>query len=106
MLWPAEPSRPTTEEMKTTRPRRSFSMPLDARLATRHEPARLVSTTEVNSSSVIRMISWSLVTPALATSTSTGPCSASASVKAVSTDAASVTSHRTPNRPSGGSPER
>ena len=41
--------------------------------------------------------------PALATSTSTGPPSfSSASVKAASTDAVSVTSQRTPGRPSGG----
>ena len=59
--------------MNTTRPRRSCSIPLDARFATRHEPARLVSTTSAKSSSDIRMISWSRVTPALATSTSTGP---------------------------------
>ena len=44
--------------------------------------------------------------PALATSTSTGPCSASISSKAASTVPASVTSHVTPRKPLGGSPER
>ena len=44
--------------------------------------------------------------PALATSTSTGPCAASTSVNAASTDSASVTSHFTPSTPSGGSPLR
>ncbi|SLJ58023.1 Uncharacterised protein [Mycobacteroides abscessus subsp. abscessus] len=39
--------------------------------------------------------------PALATSTSTGPWCASTSAKARSTDSVSVTSHLTPNRPSG-----
>ena len=39
--------------------------------------------------------------PALATSTSTGPCSASTAVNAASTSAAEVTSQRTPNRSSG-----
>ena len=92
--------------MNTTRPRRSRSIPLDARLATRQEPARLVSTTSAKSSSDIRMISWSRVTPALATSTSTGPWAASTSSNAASTDAGSVTSHRTPASPSGGSPDR
>ena len=81
-------------------------MPLDARLATRHEPARLVATTSAKSSSDIRMISWSRVMPALATSTSTGPSAPSTSVNAASTEAGSVTSHRTPCSPAGGSPDR
>src|SRR5208283_6227845 len=50
--------------------------------------------------------SVSRVTPALATSTSTGPWSASTAVKAASTDAASRTSQRTTASPSTGSPER
>ena len=63
--------------------------------------------TESNSSSLIRMSSVSRVMPALATSTSTGPPKiSSAAVKAASTEAESVTSHRTPCSPSGGSPER
>ena len=81
-------------------------MPLDARLATRKAPPRLVSTTAPNSSSLIRMISWSRVMPALDTTTSTGPSSASTAAKAASTDAGSVTSIRTPSRPSGGRPVR
>ena len=53
--------------------------------------------TESNSSSLIRMSRVSLVMPALATSTSTGPPRiSSASVKAASTEAESVTSQRTP----------
>ena len=83
------------------RPRLRRSIPLVARLATRHEPPRFVSTTAEKSSSDIRMMSWSRVIPALATSTSTGPCSASTCSKAASTDAGSVTSQRTPNRPAG-----
>ena len=51
------------------------------------------------SSSLIRISRVSLVTPALATSTSTGPPSfSSASVNAASTDAVSVTSQRTPDQ--------
>ncbi len=89
------------------RPRRSRIMPLLARRAQRKDPARLVSTTVSQSSSLIRMRSPSLVTPALATSTSTGPPSfSSASVNAASTEAVSVTSQRTPMSPSGASPER
>jgi hypothetical protein len=63
----------------------------------------LVSTTRVNCSSDIRMISVSSVMPAFATSTSTGPSSPSTAVNAASTASASVTSHRTPYRPSGAS---
>jgi len=60
----------------------------------------------VKSSSLIRISNWSRVTPAFATSTSTGPCWASTAVKAASTEAVSVISQVTPNRPSGGSPLR
>ena len=52
-------------------------MPFVARCTTRKEPVRLVSTTEVKSSSDMRSSSWSWVMPALATSTSTGPCASS-----------------------------
>ncbi len=55
------------------RPRRSRIMPLVARRTHRKAPARLVSTTDAKSSSLIRISSVSLVMPALATSTSTGP---------------------------------
>ncbi len=44
--------------------------------------------------------------PALATSTSTGPCSPSTCLKAASTDPASRTSQGTTARPSTGSPDR
>ena len=74
------------------RPRRSRIMPLLARRAQRNEPVRLTSMTSSNSSSDIRMRSWSRVTPALATSTSTGPCAASISANAASTLAVSRTS--------------
>src|SRR5690606_3425458 len=97
---------PTTLEMNTTRPLRARSMPRAARLATRNAPVRFVSTTSVKSDSAIRNRSVSRVMPALATRTSTGPWVASTSSKAASTDAVSVTSHRTPDRPSGGSPLR
>ena len=50
--------------------------------------------TASHSSSVIRSSSVSRVMPALATSTSTGPCSASTATNAASTSSASVTSHR------------
>ena len=49
----------------------------------------------------MRMSSVSRVMPALATTTSTGPSSASISVKAASIDAASVTSARTVSEPCG-----
>ena len=62
--------------------------------------------TSANSSSDIRMSSWSRVTPALATSTSTGPCAASISANAASTLAVSRTSPTTPSTPAGRSPER
>ena len=85
-------------------------MPVLARLRTRQAPARLVSTTLSNSASLIRMSRPSCVMPALATSTCTGPAAASASVKAASTDAGSVTSQATTRSPSGASapsvPER
>lgn len=62
--------------------------------------------TSVKVSSFIIASSVSLVMPALETRTSTGPCSASTLSKAASTSAVLVTSQRTPNRPSGGSPDR
>ena len=65
----------------------------DARLATRNAPVRLASMTFSNFSSLIRMRSMSAVTPALDTSTSTGPWCSSTSVNAASTAALSVTSH-------------
>ena len=60
-------------------------MPFDARFASRYEPVRLVSMTAAQSSSDIRSSSVSLVMPALATSTSTGPCASSAAANAAST---------------------
>lgn len=80
------------------RPHLARSILPEARLATRNAPVRLVSTTSVNCSSVIRSSSVSAVMPALATSTSTGPSSASTAVNAASMEAASVTSARTANR--------
>jgi Flp pilus assembly protein TadG len=106
LTWPAEPSSPTTEEMKMIRPRRRRSMPLAARLASRNEPVRLVSMTEDQSSSDIRRTSVSAVMPAFATRTSTGPCAASISTNAASTAAGSVTSQRTSRVPSGAPPLR
>ena len=63
--------------------------------------------TAVKSSSLMRSSSMSLFTPAFDTSTSTGPpkCSSTAA-NASSTSVADVTSHFTPNSPSGGSDER
>ena len=55
----------------------------------------------MKSSSFIRISSPSRVIPALLTSTSTGPWCSSTSVNARSTASASVTSHCTPNSPSG-----
>src|SRR5262245_9989228 len=49
---------------------------------------------------------WSLVMPALATTTSTGPCAASATLNASSTNAASLTSHLATVSPAMSSPER
>ena len=88
------------------RPQRAFSMPLEARFTTRNAPPRFVSTTVSNSSSLIRISRVSLVMPAFATTTSTGPSSASTWLNAASTDAASVTSARTVSAPAGPSPER
>src|SRR5688500_15395810 len=92
--------------MRMIRPRRSRSMPLAARLANRKVPVRLVSMTEDQSSSLIRSSRVSLVMPALATRTSTGPCASSTCVKAASTWAASVMSQRTSSAPSGAPPLR
>ncbi len=67
-------------------------MPLAARRAQRKAPVRLVSTTSVKSSSLIRIKRVSLVMPALATTTSmVRPRICSASVKAASTLAESLT---------------
>ena len=87
--------------MKIIRPQRARTIFVAARLAQRKAPPRLVSTTLVNCSSDIRMISVSSVMPAFATSTSTGPSSFSIAVNAASTDSASETSQWTPNMPSG-----
>lgn len=110
MACPAEPISPTTEEIRTTRPFLARSIARLARFTTRNVPVRLVSRTEVKSSSDIRIRSWSLVTPALAISTSTGPCSASISLYARSTCSVSVMSHLTARKPwavrASGSPER
>src|SRR4051794_29830563 len=92
--------------MKTIRPRRRRSMPFEARLARRNEPVRLVSMTEDQSSSDIRSSSVSAVIPALATSTSTGPCASSICANAASTCPASVMSHRMSRVPSGAPPLR
>ena len=62
--------------------------------------------TEDQSSSDIRRMRVSLVTPALATSTSTGPWAASIWLNASSTAAASVMSQRTSSAPSGAPPLR
>ena len=107
MAWPAEPSRPTTDDIRMIRPRRARSIPWVARLTTRKAAVRLASMTPVKSASLIRSRSMSLLTPAFETSTSTGPpkCS-SIAAKALSTSADDVTSHLTPNSPSGGSEER
>ncbi len=61
--------------------------------------------TDAKSASLIRSSSPSLVMPALDTSTSTGPNSASTASNAASTDSAEVTSQCTANRPSGGGDE-
>ena len=88
------------------RPRRRRIMPLVARRTQRNAPVRLTSSTSSKSSSVIRMRSWSRVTPALATSTSTGPCAASTSANAASTDGGVGHVADDAETPSGRSPER
>ena len=95
---------PTTEEMKTTRPFFRRMKPLVARCTTRKAPVRLVSMTSWKSASFMRTSRLSLVMPAFATSTSTGPNLASTSLKAASTEAESVTSAATVWAPSGPSP--
>ena len=62
--------------------------------------------TEDQSSSDIRSSSVSLVMPALATRTSTGPCASSTCANAASTCSGSVMSHRTSSVPSGAPPLR
>ena len=62
--------------------------------------------TEDQSSSDIRSSSVSWVMPALATSTSTGPCASSTCANAASTCSGSVTSQRTSRVPSGAPPLR
>ena len=61
--------------------------------------------TEVKFSSLIFMNSPSLVMPAFDTRISTGPNCASTALNAASTLSVEVTSHCTPNRPSGGGDE-
>src|SRR5690625_5626009 len=95
------PQVPETDPMKIIRPNRFFCMVRDARWATRNAPVRLASMTFWNLSSVIRMRNASAETPALATTTSTGPWCSSTAVNAASTAAESVTSQTTPNSPSG-----
>ena len=97
---------PTTLEIRMTRPNRARSIPFDARFTTRNAPPRLVATTESKSSSLIRISSVSFVMPAFATTTSTGPSSASTTRNAASSDAASVTSACTASTPSGPEPFR
>src|ERR1700749_2723234 len=95
------PQLPETEPTKIIRPNRFFCMLREARWATRNGPVRFASMTFSNLSSVIRMRKASLEMPALDTSTSTGPWCSSTSLKARSTASLSVTSHTTPNSPSG-----
>ena len=87
--------------MKIIRPNRLRCMLRDARCATRNAPVRFASMTFSNLSSVIRMRNASAEMPALDTSTSTGPWCSSTSLNARSTASLSVTSHSTPNSPSG-----
>src|ERR1700742_4591306 len=87
--------------MKINRPNRFRCMLRDARWTTRNAPVRLASMTFSNRSSVIRMRNASAETPALDTTTSTGPWCSSIALKARSTASLSVTSHSTPNSPSG-----
>ena len=88
------------------RPRLSLSIPLMARCTTRNEPVRFVSITSVKSASFMRIRSMSRVMPALATSTSTGPYSASMALKASLMLSASRTSALTAKNSSGASPLR
>ena len=89
------------------RPRLSRSMPFDGAPGD-PEGAGEVGVEHVGEGrpSDHRRSSVSLVMPALATSTSTGPCSASTSSKAASTvgRVGDVAAHA--EQPSGGSPER
>src|SRR5215469_2541635 len=62
--------------------------------------------TSLKASSGMSTSSWSLVMPALATTTSTGPCVASATANASSTAVESRTSHLATVRPGTSSPER
>ena len=101
MAWLPMPQVPETEPTKIIRPNRLRCMLRDARCATRNAPVRFASMTFSNFSSVIRMRNASAEMPALDTSTSTGPWCSSTSLNARSTASLSVTSHSTPNSPSG-----
>src|SRR3954449_11506400 len=74
------------------RPQRARSMSFSARLVQWKAPLRFVSTTPAQSSSGIRMARPSAVTPALLTSTRTGPKRSWTSSNAACTEAGSATS--------------
>ena len=85
--------------MLTILPHRPFNMPGRARLVQRKAPVRLAAMTSSQSRSFIRIRRLSRRSPALLTSTSTGPSVVSISSKAPATLSAFVTSMRTTIEP-------
>lgn len=88
-----------TDETVTIRPQRARIIFGSTRLARRQVAVRLVSSTVEKSSSDMRTSRPSRLTPALATSTSTGPSCSSTVPTALSSCSGSVTSHFTGSRP-------
>ena len=85
--------------MLTMRPRRAFIMPRSTALLVRKTPDRLVSRIACQSSSFIRISSWSRVMPALFTRMPIGPTLPATSSSTASTEAGSATSSTRPTPP-------
>jgi hypothetical protein len=77
LTWPYWPAWPLIEPMLTIRPNFLPCIPSNTALAMLKQPPRLTSMTSSHDWRVIRFIVPSRVIPALLTSTSTGPSSAS-----------------------------
>ncbi len=90
--------------MLTIRPARAFIMPRSTPRDSRMTLVRFTSITRLQSSSDIRIISWSLVIPALFTRISSPPIASTARFGSASTASASDRSqgstwHRSPSSP-------
>ncbi len=97
MTWPGLPVAPTMDEMLMIRPQRDFII---GRTTPRHRrmvAVRLTSITEAQSSSDMRMKSWSRVMPALLTRMSMPPIAAMAAFGRASTARGSARLHGSTN---------